>query len=284
MKNFVTPVRRNLKFHLPFKKVTNWNGAGLHFSQFLNTMSLFFPEGERFFIQSVRNYRDQITDPELKKSVTAFIGQEAFHGREHAEYNEAMIAAGFPVDEMEQQVTRLLRRAQHKLSHKQQLAITIALEHLTAIMADALLSLPEVLENSDSHFTALWQWHALEETEHKSVAFDVFEAVTDESLSTYLLRTTSLITATSVFFALCYTYYFRIIRQTGDHKDIKGWWSSFRHQWLTPGALRYAVPAWFEYFKPGFHPWDQDNSHYLDRIKSLIDTVEGFAPKATSAA
>ena len=74
MNSFITPIQRNLQFKLPGSKVANWNrGAGLHFSQFMNTLSLFFPEGERFFIQSVRNYRHDITDPELKKAVAAFI-------------------------------------------------------------------------------------------------------------------------------------------------------------------------------------------------------------------
>ena len=81
----ILPIRRNLKFNLNPAKALTWHRDGLNVSQFLNTMSLFFPVGERFFIDSVRHYRDQITDSELKKAVTAFIGQEAMHGREHEE-------------------------------------------------------------------------------------------------------------------------------------------------------------------------------------------------------
>ncbi len=77
----VDPIRRNFKFHLPADKATTWNPAGLHITQFYNSLSIFFPAGERFFIQSVRNYRSQITDPHLKEQISAFIGQEGFHTR-----------------------------------------------------------------------------------------------------------------------------------------------------------------------------------------------------------
>ena len=111
----ILPVRRNLQFHLPHKKISSWNGRGTHWTHFLNTLSIFFPAGERFFIQSIRNYRDQVTDPSLKKAVAAFIGQEAFHTREHEEYNEAMVAAGLQTDKMEKTVEELLAFLQENL-------------------------------------------------------------------------------------------------------------------------------------------------------------------------
>ena len=104
----VDPVRRNLKFGLPAGKALSWNPGGLHISQFYNTLSIFFPAGERFFIQSVRNYRQEITDAHLKEQVSAFIGQEGFHTREHEEYNEALVAAGMPIEAMDAVVVRLL--------------------------------------------------------------------------------------------------------------------------------------------------------------------------------
>lgn len=284
MNNFITPIRRNLKFHLPKNAVSHWNGAGLHVSQFFNTMSLFFPEGERFFIQSVRHYRNQIDDPDLSKAVSAFIGQEAMHGREHDEYNKTMVDAGFPVDKMEAHITQLLNFIQRVSPPAFQLAITIALEHLTAILADSLLSNPEQLANSDPRFAALWQWHALEETEHKAVAYDVYQQVIGETPSAYLMRTITLVLTTLIFFAHCYTYYFQIIRKCGEHTNFKGWWTVFRFQWITPGALRKTIPAWLDYFKPGFHPWDHDNRHFLKMVDELVEKVDSFSPPQARAA
>ena len=84
------PTLRNLRFNLDPQKIATWNKGSIHLSQFMNSLSLFFPVGERFFIDSVRNYRDTVSDSELKKAVSAFIGQEAMHGREHDEYNGAL--------------------------------------------------------------------------------------------------------------------------------------------------------------------------------------------------
>jgi predicted metal-dependent hydrolase len=169
------PTRRDIKFNLPAERIADWNRNSVHLSHFMNTMSIVFPVGERFFIQSVRNYRDQVTDPELQKAVTGFIGQEAMHGREHEDYNQALFARAPSAKKFEDHIARLLGWAQKKLPESAQLSATIALEHFTAIMADALLKNPEMLGDADPRFAALWRWHALEETEHKSVAFDVWE-------------------------------------------------------------------------------------------------------------
>lgn len=276
MNAFITPLTRNLKFNLPKSKIADWHGEGAHVSQFFNTMSLFFPEGERFFIQSVRYYRGRITDKALQKAVTAFIGQEAMHGREHTEYNEAMVEAGFPVDKMEQQVIQRLNFFKQHTSHSTQLAITIALEHLTAIMADSLLKNPEMLEHSDPHFVALWQWHALEETEHKAVAFDVYRSVMDNTVKSYALRTSTLAWVTLLFFIHCYRFQFQIMKQSNEHRNTSGWMSLLKNQWIKPGVLRKTVPAWLDYFRPGFHPWDHDNAHLLDMIDELTERVSSF--------
>ena len=97
MSSHVMPERRDLQFTLPTERISDWNNGNVQLSQFMNTLSLFFPEGERMFIDAVRNCRDQVSDPELKKAMTAFIGQEAMHGREHEDYNQKMVEAGLPV-------------------------------------------------------------------------------------------------------------------------------------------------------------------------------------------
>ena len=94
----ILPTRRNLRFKLNPSKALTWHQDGRNVSQFLNTLSLFFPVGERFFIDSVRHYRDRVQDPDLKKAVAAFIGQEAMHGREHEEYNGFVNEAGVPIE------------------------------------------------------------------------------------------------------------------------------------------------------------------------------------------
>ena len=276
MKMHIMPVRRNLKFHVPDEQVLNWHNWGPTVTQFFNTLSLFFPEGERFFINSVRKYRDRIDDPELQQAVRHFIGQEAMHGREHEDYNQKMVEAGLPVDTQELIVTKLLDAVSRYLPDSMQLAATVALEHLTAILADVLLREPDLIDGSDPAYQKLWHWHALEETEHKAVAFDVFETVFGRGLRAWLLRSSALVLATTIFFALFYPFYLINTWKVGQLFNLKGWWQSFRFQWLSPGGLRRVILPWLDWFKPGFHPWDHDNREYLAEMDQLIGDVEGY--------
>jgi predicted metal-dependent hydrolase len=268
----ILPTRRNLHFKLDASKALDWHQDGRNVSLFLNTLSLFFPVGERFFIDSVRHYRDRIQDPELKKAVAAFIGQEAMHGREHDEYNHHVAEAGVPIEAQERFVGALLKRLQQTTPAAFQLANTVALEHLTAILADGLLSLPELMEDSDAGYRALWNWHALEETEHKAVAFDVYQRVVGEDtrLGAYALRSASLVLATSVFFALFLPFYVNNVRVSGGLFDGKGWRAVLRHSLGKRGIFRYSAGAWLDWFKPGFHPWDHDNREFLDQFDTLV--------------
>lgn len=268
----ILPTRRDFKFNLNPKRALSWHEDGLNVAQFLNTMSLFFPVGERFFIDSVRKYRNIVTDPELKKAVTAFIGQEAMHGREHEEYNDAIASHNVPIEAQEKFVADLLSLVQKHTPDAFQLAGTVALEHLTAILADGLLSLDNIMPESDADYKALWQWHALEETEHKAVAFDVFQVAvgTDDDVKAYALRCGALIAATSIFFAIFIPYYLHNVRIKGGLFDLKGWRSVARLTWGKKGIFRFITPSWFDWFKRDFHPWDHDNSAYLEQLEERL--------------
>ncbi len=276
----ILPERRNLQFYLPKDKINDWNGCGSNWTQFMNTLSIFFPAGERFFMQSVRNYRKQITDPELKKAVSAFIGQEAFHTREHEEYNDAMVQAGMPVAEMEQTVVKLLDFLLEKLPKPLLLGVTVALEHLTAMLSDIVLEDDRFIRDSDPHYTALWKWHAMEETEHKGVAYDVFEHVIGKNPKAYAIRCVAFIGANLIFWSLFYRFYYKMVKSRGEHLSLKGWTTSFRYQFGKRGIFPTLFKDWLSYFKPSFHPWDVDNSHFLDEAESLLQQVDEFAAQA----
>lgn len=274
----VLPVRRNLQFHLPHDRISDWNGHGTHVTHFLNTLSIFFPAGERFFIQSIRNYRDQISNPELKKAVAAFIGQEAFHTREHEEYNEAMAEARLNSDKMEKSVEQLLDFVQRNAPKPIQLAITVALEHLTAMLAELVL-----VDNSfmptgtEERYHALWQWHAMEETEHKGVAYDVYETVIGKGPTAYALRSGTFLVANLIFWSLVSRFYWNVIKADNQHRNVKGLGKLGRLLFGRGGVVGRMVGEWFDFFRPGFHPWDKNNIHHLDRAESLMKEVEGFA-------
>src|SRR5438128_10164345 len=142
------------------------------------SLSAVFPDGEDFFVRSVRRYRDRISDPELKRQVAGFIGQEAMHGREHRAFNDRLDQLGYPTKRFERLTKRGLAIRERFLPPISNLAATAALEHFTATLAELLLSSEETraLFGQDD-VKHLFLWHALEESEHKAVAFDVYKAV-----------------------------------------------------------------------------------------------------------
>jgi predicted metal-dependent hydrolase len=156
----------------------HYMSGDLVMSHVVTNLSAMFPEGEDFFVRSVRHYRDRISDPELKKRVAGFIGQEAMHGREHRTFNERLGELGYPTRLVDRSVKRVLGLGERVLPKSVQLAITAALEHYTATLAEVLLTDPEAREMMGvDEVRSLFLWHALEESEHKSVAYDVYQQV-----------------------------------------------------------------------------------------------------------
>ena len=282
------PIRRDLSFNLPADRLTDWHERGPYVSHFLNTLSLFFPEGERFFIHSVRHYRDQATDPVLKKAVTGFIGQEAMHGREHEEYNQLLEEAGYPIKDMEARVTKLLEKIKANAPKPVQLAATIALEHFTAMLADKVLRDPSLQGNSDVRFARLWKWHALEETEHKAVAYDVWDRAMGDSPAAYITRVSALVTATLVFMRHVVEFYGIMLNHDpalprSHFQRLRGYGTLANFLFGKPGLLRACVPDWLSYFRPGFHPWDDDNSEFLKDIDGLVAELADYNAQFATA-
>ncbi|NQD92672.1 metal-dependent hydrolase, partial [Pseudomonas sp. CrR25] len=168
---------RHMDFALPTPLPRHWNGGDAFKSHLFDAMSVLFPDGERFFIDSVRHFREQIDDPVLQEQIRGFIGQEGHHSREHQTYSNRLRDLGYDVDALEKRAKRRIRYTQKKFSPQRQLAATAALEHITAIMADGLLKDSRHLAGAHPTMVRLWRWHALEETEHKAVAFDVYNRV-----------------------------------------------------------------------------------------------------------
>ncbi len=147
-------------------------------SHTMAALSSVFPDGEDFFVRSVRHFRDRVTDPDLKRHMTGFIGQEAIHGREHRELNDRLDELGYSSKRMEEFTRRGLAFRERVMSPESNLATTAALEHFTATLAEIILSDQSARDQlGESALTDVLVWHALEECEHKAVAFDVFKAV-----------------------------------------------------------------------------------------------------------
>ncbi len=274
------PVRRDLHFKLQTQDIRDWHAQGPYVTQFVNAMSLFFPEGERFFIHCVRHYRDRITDPELKASVAGFIGQEALHGREHDAYNKLLQETGLPAAAIEAKAKQFLDLLRRRLPPAAQLSATIAQEHFTAIISELVLTDPRLIEGAPPRLAALWRWHALEEIEHKAVAFDVYETVMGRGTGAYLLRIGGLLATTTSFLALVLIFQQQLLSASTTRKPREGLGRFLRFMTWSPALLPSLGAPWLAYLHPRFHPWHDDNQHLLWQLDWLTAELEGH-PRVT---
>ena len=249
-----------------------WLDNSYILSHTMNALSVLFPQGEQCFVDAVRYYQDQINDPKLKKEVRGFIGQEAMHSLEHKSMNQHVRDQGMPVEELEEHLEVVLGIAK-KLPKRHQLAITCALEHLTAMMADMLLERSDVREDMHETMRPLWVWHAIEETEHKAVTYDVFKQVG----GTYAERTFYLAFSTAALGVVASYFTTRMMLNDRKNFSLKDSALGLWRMWGKNGTFSSLVPTWLEYFKPGFHPWDHDNSELIARFKEQIN--EYIAPQ-----
>jgi predicted metal-dependent hydrolase len=253
--------RRDVEFGLALESVPrDWCSRDAFDTTFLNALSLLFPEGERFFVDSVKQHKLHVTDPELQRAITGFIGQEAMHGKEHRAFNELMIAHGHAeAPRIDRNLRRFLGLVRRVLSPKSQLAATCALEHFTAMLAEALLRDDRMRDEIHPSVRPLWLWHALEESEHKAVAFDVYTAAGGG----YVRRVGIMLLTTVVFFAAQALTHARLMATRRILWKPWRWVRGAMRFWIYPGFFTRLVPAYLAYFRPGFHPDDRDTQALL---------------------
>lgn len=245
-----------------------WLGSDPFRTHFFNAMSVLFPDGEQFFIDSVRHYRDQITDPELQQQIRGFIGQEAHHSREHVDYNNRLRQLGYDIGALERPVKRRIRYVNKHFSPARRLAATVAMEHFTAIMADAVLRDPSWLADASPEMRRLWRWHALEETEHKAVAFDVYMQVCgDRQLLRKAMR------LSTFFFLRDVTVGTLNMLRTDGQLSVRAWWRGMLWLWGKGGFLRHLLGVYRDFFRNDFHPWKHDNSALMRQVASEYDSA-----------
>ncbi|SDC10026.1 metal-dependent hydrolase [Actinokineospora iranica] len=231
-------------------------------SHVVAVLSAMFPEGEDFFVRSVRRCADQVTDPHLRAQVAGFIGQEVTHGREHRALNERLARMGYPTRRVDRMVRRALRMYEKRLSPLSCLGVTAALEHYTAALAETLLTderAQALLGTSEVRSMLLW--HAFEEAEHKAVAFDVYRAAGgSERRRIWTMRW---VTFAFIVGVVGHTVASLLGDRAAYHPArLARSVAALRH---SPFLSREVVRRISAYNKPGFHPDDNDNTALLDR-------------------
>jgi predicted metal-dependent hydrolase len=240
-----------------------WHGGRVEATAIYNALSTTFPAGESFFVESVRAFRAD-APPKLARQIQAFTTQEAIHSREHDAFNKRAAAAGYDLAKLEAQVDKRLSVTKGKPPIVS-LAATMALEHFTAILAHQLLVDPRHLEGADDESADLWRWHAVEEIEHKGVAYDTWLHATRDwpAWKRWKLKARVMLYITRNFIVDRTSGALELMRQDGV-TGARAWRALLFYLWLRPGMFRKIAGAWLKFFLPGFHPWNEDDSHLLE--------------------
>jgi predicted metal-dependent hydrolase len=265
---------RRKSFEIEEALSSDWHGGGAFRTAWFNAMSLLFPLGEKFFIDSVCHFQDDIDDPKLLAEIASFRAQESTHRVQHQRYNELLCELrAYDLIRFEKHERERMAWAYRELSARRRLAGTVANEHLTAIMANDLLTNQDVLTGADRQIASLWEWHGVEETEHKAVAFDVFVAVG----GTVSERRQALLLNTFFFFKDTLRNVCIILDKEGKLWSAREWASGLKFLFLKPGMLRRVIPAWFRFFRKDFHPWQIDNRDLVRKWEQqqLVEPTSG---------
>lgn len=243
----------------PFDR--HWCGGDAFLTAWFNALSMSFPVGEQFFIDSVRNGFKALPAEKqtaLQDEVQGFVGQEATHRRIHGLFNKHLEAQGLDNAWERRAAKRLAMMGDVDPRHP--LGITAANEHFTALFAEWLLERPQLLDGCEPRLKAMWLWHSAEEAEHKNTAFDLYQALGGslEWRSRWMKRVT-------------WIFLNDTLRQTANNLRRDGtlwrwstWASGWRHLLGKQGLIRQSRSAWKQYFRADFHP-NQQTSELSER-------------------
>lgn len=259
------PVRR---MDYGFESVPRyWCADDPALTHFFTGFSLLFPEGEAYFVRAVRALRGKVeAGSQLDKDIGSFIGQEAMHSKEHHAFHVSARKYGLDPDSLEAVTGNVLKLLEKYLSKKSNLLITVGLEHYTAVMGTRMMESVNELITEDT-IRNLWLWHSVEETEHKAVAFDMYQNIYEPSIMSYAHRVAAFGFALTLVTGLSYANTTVLMKRDGQLKNIKSW-----KNLASLGLKQYPVilPKLLQYLRPGFHPNQIDEAALVAATKKRI--------------
>ncbi|MDQ0323600.1 putative metal-dependent hydrolase [Pararhizobium capsulatum DSM 1112] len=262
-------IPRDIRFGIVENPIRNWFAGDFQKTVLLDGLSIFLPEGERYFIRSLKHYAPKLADKELAAEINGYAVQEAFHTREHMDYNRALTKLGYDVEAMERPVRVGLARDTSPILR---LVVTCAIEHLTATLSAVTLRHPELLADAAPSYRRLWMWHALEELEHKAVALDVLKQATPKlsGWKRYFIRVMAM-NATLFPFVFITLRNIKIFARTDGIKTGPRFWLRLaRLVLISPGYWRRCMPLVLKYYLPWFNPVNKDDAELTRKGRAWL--------------
>ncbi|MDB5972440.1 MAG: hypothetical protein JWQ90_4890 [Hydrocarboniphaga sp.] len=239
----------------------HWHGSDPYPSHFMNSFSMLLPLGEQYVIEIARRCQPALQAAghvALSQDVLGFIGQESAHRRVHASYNRVLAEQGYSgtVEQLLEAQLNLFRRR----GLTTQLAVGAAIEHWTTSMGDYQLRNTAWAARMAEPLRTIWDWHAAEESEHKSVLFDLYRF----SGGGWLRRCAVF---AGISLVLLFDLAFQqtsMLRRDRVLLRLSTSLSALRYWWGRGGMGWHLLPRLLAYFRPGFHPLRQDNRDLIE--------------------
>ncbi len=259
-----------------------WNKARPEWSHMVNGASLTMPYLEPFLIRTVREAMQQIDDPQLIKDAEGFNGQEGAHYRNHRRYNDILKAACPELSEVEEMMAQDYA-AFNKRSLKWRLAYSAGFETMTIGMTEWLIHQRAALfAGADANVASLVLWHMVEETEHKNVAYDLYQHLFGD----YLGRSWGLIAGSFHVAWMSRKGYKRLLKREGRWRSVRSRLALYA---MVGRFLLHASPAMLRALVPGYHPgrvkdpdwvarWADAYANLPDGAIPLLDTADPEIP------
>ncbi len=263
---------RRVKFDFSKETVPHYFFANSAFkSTFILAMSSTFPEGELMFVKSVKLFRDRITDPKLKAEIAGFIGQEALHSQAHLAFDAAAEKHGFSLKKLEQMHGSSMKLTWKLFSPKARLAFTAGVEHLTAVLTELMLRDESILASMSPEVRQLFLWHSLEETEHKAVAYDVYQTIG----GSYSTRVLMMLYGVIGFLGTAAVFQTRLLAEDPRRFSLRDYVSGFNFFFGPKGKFLPMFPMLLDYFRPSFHPNQHNTDLLLEQWREALFGLEG---------
>ena len=250
-------VVRRLLIDLETPLPRHWCGGDPFRTALFNALSMSFPVGEQFFIDAVRDGLKLLPEEQQaahKAEVQGFIGQEATHRRIHALFNGHLERQGL-VNHWAPRIQKRMKMLDG-VDPRHPLAITAANEHFTAILAEWLLSHPEVFGQTEERLKTMWLWHSAEEAEHKNTAFDLYQTLQ----GSYTWRATWFRRVTLIFLGDTLRQTVNNLHHDGTLWQWRTWKSAASTLFGTEGLIRRTYKPWRAYVRRDFHPSQQESA------------------------
>ena len=260
--------RRRVKFDFSDIEDKYFYGGNPQVSAFFAGLSVSFPPGEGEFIKSVKLFEDQITDERLKTEVKNFAHQEAHHSLQHKMLNKRLVELGYDIAVVEKIMQQKLSEREQNWSPARRLARTVAAEHVTATWANWSLQNEKRMAQFPTSLRHMLQCHAIEEIEHKSVAFDVYKHCVDNQL----LLNWEFRLFLYYEFPLSLTLMTRGLLKKQGYKATREDRAVFKDFLFSKedGMVTSLMPHFRAFTKRGFHPWALDDSGLVGDWKSEL--------------